>query len=67
MSTSQQGTTVRALPEEVARASKIAEAMTNSTISRHVDGHPWTTEEVLGVAIDRGLEAMEQIHLKATA
>ena len=48
---------------DLERAAKIAEAMTANPGSAHLDGRPWTAEEVIGVAIDRGIDTMEQRYL----
>lgn len=63
MSTPQQATpTVPTLPADSERATRLAEAMTaNPYSNRH--GRPWTVEEVLGVALERGLHSLEQDYL----
>ena len=50
------------LPQDIELAGKLADAMNaNPEASRRV--HPWTVQDVIGVAIGRGLEALVQHYL----
>jgi len=53
------------LGEDIDRARELAAAMTADPIAGRGE-NPWTVQEVLGVALGRGLEALEQRYLKVS-
>jgi hypothetical protein len=65
MSTPQQDPiTMTLLPHDIELARQLAEAM-NADPEASRDGHPWTVQDVLGVALGRGLERLVQSYLTA--
>jgi hypothetical protein len=55
--------TVTLWPENVERATKLAEALTaNPDVTRPGDS-AWTVQDVVNTALARGLDAMEQTYL----
>jgi hypothetical protein len=55
-------TAVTLLPMDIQRAERIAQAM-NTAPEMKRDDHPWTMQDVIGAALDRGLTAMTQTYI----
>jgi hypothetical protein len=46
------------------RAARLAEVLTADPVTTDPDDQPWTVQDVIIVALGRGLVAMEELHLK---
>jgi hypothetical protein len=55
--------TLTVLPADVDRAARLAEAMTRDRVATGAGDIAWDVEEVLGVALGRGLSVLERSYL----
>ena len=60
-------TPVQVLPSVISRAARLAEAMTDSPDATPTQDAGWTVEDVITVAIGRGLDALERQYLSDRA